>query len=50
MTENLEMILNRDRNLTKLSQLSTDLKEDSKKVTNSDLTEWFIVQEGREEA
>lgn len=32
MHENFDMILNRDRNLSKISQMSSDLKDNSKKV------------------
>jgi hypothetical protein len=32
MSENFEMILNRGSSLSKLSELSTSLKDDSKKV------------------
>ena len=32
MNESLEMILNRDKNLSKMSQISSDIKEDAKKV------------------
>ena len=31
MHENFDMILNRDKNLNKISQMSSDLKEDSRK-------------------
>lgn len=34
MHENFDMILNRDRNLSKISQMSSDLKDNSKKVSN----------------
>ena len=33
MHENFDMILNRDKNLSKISQMSSDLKDNSKKVT-----------------
>ena len=32
MSENFDMILNRDKNLQKISKLSSDLKENSGKV------------------
>ena len=32
MHENFDMILNRDKNLSKISQMSSDLKDNSKKV------------------
>jgi len=32
MHENFDMILNRDKNLNKISQMSSDLKDNSKKV------------------
>ena len=33
MSENFEMILNRDKNLHKISEMATNLKDNSKKVT-----------------
>ena len=33
MHENFDMILNRDKNLNKISQMSSDLKDNSKKVS-----------------
>ena len=35
MHENFDMILNRDKNLSKISQMSSDLKDNSKKVSDS---------------
>jgi len=32
MSENFDMILNRDKNLGKISEMSTNLKDNSKKV------------------
>lgn len=33
MTESLEMLLNRENNLNKMSQMSSEIREDSKKVS-----------------
>lgn len=41
MSENFDMILNRDKNLQKISQLSSDLKENSGKVSQN----WFKLHE-----
>lgn len=49
MHENFDMILNRDKNLSKISQLSSDLKDSSSKVGRVMMTV-CIVQEGHEEA
>ena len=35
MHENFDMILNRDKNLSKISQMSSELKDNSKKVSLS---------------
>lgn len=32
MHENFDLVLNRDKNLNKISQMSTDLKDNSRKV------------------
>jgi hypothetical protein len=34
MSENFEMILNRDKNLQKISEMSSNLKDNSKRVSN----------------
>ena len=47
MTESFEMILNRDKNLNKIGKLSSDLKDNSKKVRNMNII--FVVQEGCKE-
>jgi len=41
MHENFEMVLNRDKNLNKISKLSSDLKDNSKKVRNRDDRKWI---------
>lgn len=33
MSENFDMILNRDKNLNKISQMASDLKQNSSKVS-----------------
>lgn len=49
MSENFEMILNRGNSLNKLSELSTTLKEDSKKVYKLILFIPYLVRKGCKE-